>query len=118
MEGGVRKFSCHPSGTLLNAIVLIEISRKLTGVGTGDLLFHRGTRTRAVCCIRTLISRPLEEVMLQRVIRRDSSLRVVVKHAKNQVLEFEVIGQGVSGLSFSPTPRTACLDTQYVVKFP
>ena len=39
--------------------------------------------------VRALVHRALEEVVLQRVVRRDPRLRVEVQHAQDQVLEQE-----------------------------
>ena len=89
-----------------------------TGVGAADrLLLHGGTGARAVGRVRALIRRALEKIMLQRVVRGDARLGVVVEHAQNQVLELEIVRERVAGLALPSTPRSPGLHSQYVVQF-
>lgn len=89
-------------------------------VGQGNVDRSNG-RTAAVAvriCVRALVRRPLEERVLERVVRRDPRLRIVVEHSQDKVLEFEVFGHRMAGLARPPTARPTSLDAQYVVETP
>ena len=49
------------------------------------VLLDGGAGAGAVARVRALVHRPLEEVVLQRVVRRDARLRVVVEHAHDEI---------------------------------
>ena len=55
---------------------------------------------------------------LQGVVGRDSRLGIVVEHLENEVLELDVIGDGVSGLTGASTARAPAVDAQYVAQSP
>lgn len=65
--------------------------------------------------VGTLVRRALEEVVLQRVVRRDSRLGVVVQHAQDEVLELEVVRGGVARLAGATTARSSRLHSEDVV---
>lgn len=76
-------------------------------------LHNRRTRAGAVGVegVRTLVGGALEEVMLQRVVGRDARLRVIVQHAQDEVLELEVVGDGMPRLAKPPTSWSARFHT-------
>lgn len=66
--------------------------------------------------VGALISRLLEEVVLQRVKGRDARLGIVVQHAQDQVLELQVVAGRVALFSSSPPPWTSRLHPQDLVQ--
>lgn len=50
---------------------------------------------------RTFLCRSLEKVVLQSVIRRDSRLGIIIQHSQNEVLEFEIVRDGMTGFAQS-----------------
>lgn len=56
--------------------------------------------------------------MLQRVVRLDARLGVVVQHPQDQVFELQVVGDGVARLSSSPPAGAARLHAQNTVQLP
>ena len=98
----------------------MQIMRPVTSPTLRDgrcvVLLHRGTRRRTIGRVRALVRGPLEEVVLQRVVGRDASLRVAVEHAKDQVLELEIVGERVALFAGASPRRTASLYAQHVVE--
>ena len=78
---------------------------------------HRRLRCRRTC-VGAFVGGALEEVVLQRVIGRDPRLRVEVEHPHDQVLELEVVGDGVAGLTQPTAAWAARLDAEDVVQPP
>lgn len=75
------------------------------------------TGTSAICRVGTFVRRPLEKIVLQRIVRCDSRLGVVIQHAQDKVLEFEIIWHGMARFSRSPTTGAAIFNAQDVVEF-
>lgn len=80
--------------------------RRLTMLssGGGGAVLHGGAGGRAARRVGALVSRALEEVVLQRIVRRDARLGVIIQHAADEILEFEVVRQRVACLPSTPAP--------------
>lgn len=58
---------------------------------------------------------PLEEIVLQSVVRSYPRLRVVLQHSKYKIFEPKIVGDTVTGFAIPPASRTSSLDTKDVV---
>ena len=58
-----------------------------------------------------------EEVVLQRVVRSDPRLGVILQHPEDQILESEIVRHTVTWLTQASATRTTRLDAENVVNF-
>ena len=61
--------------------------------------------------VGAFVSGPLEEVVLEGVVRCDARLGVIVQHAEDQVFELEVVRHKVAHLARPSTSRSARFHT-------
>lgn len=73
--------------------------------------------TERIGCVGALVGGSFEEIVLQGIIRFDPRLRVIVEHPQYQVIEFEIIGNTVTGLTGPPSTRSTTLNAEYVMQF-
>ena len=69
-------------------------------------------RTATTARVTARLAAPLEETVLERLLRRQPLLRVVLQHPQHQVLELEVVGGAVAELAEPPLARTARLHAE------
>ena len=71
--------------------------RRLSG-----MIGHGGAGRRRAVGVGALVGRPLEEVVLQRVVGHDARLGVVIQHPQDQILELEIVRHEVAHLTRPP----------------
>ena len=90
--------------------VVAAVSRCNGRCRVGMVAHGRTGRCRAVR-VGALVGRSFEEIVLQRVVRSDPRLRVVVQHAQDQVLELQVVGHKMTRFTRTTTSRSAGFHT-------
>ena len=112
------------SMTTLTCGGAVDMFHIRTGIiGRGRSSGYRSSTTTAATAasadsVRALVHGALEEVVLQRVVRRDACACVVVEHACDEVLEFEVVTDSVTLFPGPPTTGTTSTYTQDVLQLP
>ena len=75
--------------------------------GLTGMIRHGRTGRRRIVRVGPFVGRSFEKVVLQGVVGRDAALGLVVQHAQDQILEFQVVGHKVTHFARSTSARSA-----------